>query len=153
EFLKYLQSNPVDYLPLIDHIDPKDWGAFTHLIFPNLIILGTEFSWATIEIIPVSPTMTRVKSRTLTMPLNPITRAIGSGYEKASALLRQVMGYRPEEKPLESGDFFLEDVYACEQQQKAMNSPQFAFGPTSIDKEQLIIDFHRTMMDFMQDKS
>lgn len=61
------------------------------------------------------------------------------------------MGYRPEEKPLESGDFMLEDLHACEQQQKAMNSPRFAFGPTSVDKEQLIVDFQRAVLSYVQD--
>lgn len=151
EYLKYLQSNPSDYLPLIDHIG-KQWGAYTHMMFPGLGIAATEFSWSTLEVIPVTPTLTRIKVRSRTMPLDAITRAIGAGYEKVGAWLSQLMGYRAEDKPLESGDFMLEDIYACEQQQKAMKSPQFAFGPTSIDQEQLIVDFQRTVLSYMHNQ-
>lgn len=150
DYRKYLESNPSDYLPLIDHVKQEQWGAYTHMMFPCFGIAGDEFNWSTLEVIPVSPTVTKIRQRSRTMPMDDMTVAIGKGYEKVSNWFYKQMGYQPEDNPLDSKDFMLEDIYACEQQQKAMASPQFAFGPTSIDQEQLIVDFHRTVLSYMQ---
>lgn len=149
QYRKFLETTPNSYMPLIIP-EPEKWGAYVHMMFPNFGIAGTEYFWSTLEVIPVSPALTRVKMRSRTK-LEGAWLAIVSGYEKASAWLGQLLGYRPDDNPLESGDFMLEDIYACEQQQKAMLSPQFAFGPTSIDQEQLIVDFQRTVLSYLQD--
>jgi len=151
EYRRYLESKPTDYLPLIDHIKPKQWGAYTHMMFPCFGIAGDEFSWSILEIIPINPDLTKVKQRSFTMPMDEITVAISKGYEKVTTWLYRQMGYRPEDNPLESKDFMLEDIYACEQQQKAMSSPRFAFGPTALDQEQLIVDFHKAILLYMQE--
>lgn len=149
QYRKYLETTPNSYMPLIIPESEK-WGAYTHMMFPNFGIAATEYFWSTLEVIPVSPALTRVKVRSRTK-LEGAWLALAAGYEKVSAWLGQLMGYKPNDNPLESGDFMLEDIYACEQQQKAMKSPRFAFGPTSIDQEQLIVDFQRTVLSYLQD--
>ncbi len=149
EFRRYLESTPNSYMPLAI-LDAENWGAFIHMMFPNFGIAGTEYSWSTIEVIPVEPALTRVKIRTRTA-LEGISLAIATVYEKVGAWMSQVIGYTGEAGPLQSGDFMLEDIYACEQQQKAMASPRFAFGPTSVDQEQLIVDFQRAVLSFLND--
>ncbi len=149
DYRRYLETSPNSYMPLLMQ-EAENWGAFVHMMFPNFGIAGTEYSWSTIEVIPVAPAKTRVKMRTRTA-LEGINLAIAKVYEKVGAWASQAFGYQAEADPLRSGDFMLEDIYACEQQQKAMSSPRFAFGPTSVDQEQLIVDFQRAALSYMQD--
>ena len=149
EYRKYLDTNPNDYLPLIDTITSEQWGAYTHMLFPCFGIAATEFTWTTLQVKPFTPTQTQVETRTRTMPIDPITRSVMSAYEKVSGGFWKWMGYKPEDDPLKSGDFMLEDIYACEQQQKAMASPYFEFGLTSVDMEQPIVDFQRHVLQQM----
>ena len=147
DYRRYLESTPNSTMPLVMP-EPEQWGAYVHMMFPNFGIAGTEYSWSTIEVIPLSPRETRLRIRSRT-GLEGINLAIASIYEKVGAWVGQAMGYRASDNPLESGDFMLEDIYACEQQQKAMESPRFAFGPTSVDQEQLIVDFQRAILSYM----
>ena len=48
--------------------------------------------------------------------------------------------------PLSSGDFMAEDVYACEQQFKAMHSPKFSVGATAKTLERSILDFQHHVL-------
>ena len=149
EYKRYLETSPNNYMPLAIQ-EAENWGAYVHMMFPNFGIAGTEYSWSTIEVMPVTPRETLVKIRTRTA-LEGINLAIANVYEKVGAWVSQAIGYRPDADPLQSGDFMVEDIYACEQQQKAMESPRFAFGPTSIDQEQLIIDFQNAVLSYMPD--
>jgi len=51
--------------------------------------------------------------------------------------------------PLASGDFIQEDVYACEQQFKAMRSPKFAIGATAKNMEHSVIEFQNNVLRFL----
>ena len=148
EYQKYLEKSSSGYLPLL-FSEPEKWGAYIHMMFPNFGVAGTEYSWSTLEVIPVAPALTHVRARTRTA-LKGINLALSTAWEKGAAWVAQVAGNKGGIKPLESGDFMLEDIYACEQQQKAMGSPSFAFGPTSVDKEQLIVDFQETLLSYVQ---
>lgn len=150
EYRQYLESSSNNF-PLVVG-KGEQWGAYVHMMFPNFGIAGTEYSWSTIEVKPVAPAKTRVKIRTRTA-LEGINLAIANVYETFSAWLSQVMGATSRDNPLESGDFMLEDIYACEQQQKAMGSPRFAFGPTSVDQEQLIVDFQKALLTYMEQET
>lgn len=74
DYLNYLRTNPSDYLPLIDHIG-EQWGAYVHMMFPCFGIAATEFSWSTLEIMPIAPDLTRVEVRSYTMPMDKLTLA------------------------------------------------------------------------------
>ena len=135
-------------MPLVIE-EAERWGAYVHMMFPNFGIAGTEYSWSTIEVIPVAPARTRVKIRSRTA-LEGLSLAMANIYETVGAWVCQALGYQSGADPLQSGDVMLEDIYACEQQQKAMGSPRFAFGPTSVDQEQLIVAFQKAVLSAMQ---
>ncbi len=145
EYRRYLESTANSWMPLVIR-EAKQWGAYVHMMFPNFGIAGTEYSWSTIEVAPVAPALTQVKIRSRTA-LEGLNLAMVNVYEKVGAWVSQALGYTSD--PLQSGDFMLEDIYACEQQQRAMGSPRFAFGPTSVDQEQLIVEFQKTLLSTM----
>ena len=52
--------------------------------------------------------------------------------------------------PLSSGDFMAEDVYACEQQFKAMHSPRFAVGAMAANLEKSVLTFQRVVSRYVE---
>ena len=55
--------------------------------------------------------------------------------------------------PLSSGDFMAEDVYACEQQFKAMHSPRFAVGATAANLEASVLRFQELVSEYVDESS
>ncbi len=53
-----------------------------------------------------------------------------------------------EDDPMASGDFTAEDIYACEQQQKALTSPYLETGPAAVG-ESPITNHQQAILDFM----
>ena len=50
--------------------------------------------------------------------------------------------------PLESGDFMAEDIYVCEQLQKAMNSPNYEVGATAKEGESTIRNYQAVIQEY-----
>lgn len=161
-------------LPLIDHIPEEKLGAYVHMLFPCFGLAGVESVWSIVQIIPKAPELTIVKIRAWTMPISAsdylkmakddlaaklhIAKQEKSLLSAGKFLLYALTGVDsydktiklPEDKdPLTSGDFMIEDIYACEQQQKAMKSPKFAIGPMTKDLEDSILQFHKHVREFM----
>lgn len=49
-----------------------------------------------------------------------------------------------------SGDFMQEDIYACEQQQKSLQSPYFEVGASATFGESPVRDHQRVVLDYLQ---
>lgn len=159
-------------LPIIDHIPREKIGAYVHMLFPNLGIVGTENTWMILHVIPVAPDQTTVEVRTWTMPISTMDYLAYGAWESFKSLTSKktylsLASYaemmligtwflwgsddnnnkQENQNFLESGDVMLEDIYACEQQQKAMKSPKFGYSQLSED-ESSIIDFQRHLLDY-----
>ena len=139
---------------IIDHIPDDKLGAYLYHLFPSVLVTETEGSWSTMQFIPLAPDLTRVEVRTRTMPIT--TSQYGSQQLKNWMAWGRRLTNHPandgsddnmatEDDPLYSQDFMEEDVFACEQQQKAMSSPLYSTGPAARD-EQSIFRFHEAVL-------
>lgn len=139
-------------LPLIDHGTPEKLGAYVPMLFPNLGLAASEGSWSIFHIIPTAADHTVVETRTRVMPKSDweILKQGMSAWWNWKGKTRSKFDGGPED-PLSSGDFMAEDVYACEQQFKAMRSPQFSVGATAKTLEQSILDFQQHVLSYMGD--
>ncbi|MEM7317241.1 MAG: SRPBCC family protein, partial [Planctomycetota bacterium] len=113
-----------------------------------------EDSWSTFHVIPVAADKTVVETRTRVMPVSDwefLKQSVSSWwYWKGKARYKFDGG--PED-PLSSGDFMAEDVYACEQQFKAMHSPRFAVGATAANLEQSVLGFQEFVSEYVNEDS
>jgi len=133
--------------PLIDHGPPETLGAYVPMLFPNLGLSETESSWSTFHIIPVAPDQTVVETRTKVMPASDwayMKQSFSSWWNWKGRQRNMFEG--DENDPLSSGDFMQEDIYACEQQFRAMKSPKFAVGATAKRMEQSVIGFQKQVL-------
>lgn len=129
-------------MPLIDHVPAEVRGAWVPMLFPNIGLTESESSWSTFHVIPVAADQTIVETRTKVMPASDweFTKQSMSSWWNFKGRDREKFA-ADENDPLASGDFMAEDIYACEQQQKAMNSPKFAIGPTAKTLEKSVFEF------------
>ena len=129
-------------------------GAWVPMLFPGVGLAESESSWSTFIITPLAPDLTRIENRT--------RLANASSWEFAKQSLRSgsfwsqnTSGKYPAESssipddPMTSGDFTAEDIYACEQQQKALYSPLFEAGPPARG-EQPVLDHQQVVIDWME---
>lgn len=134
-------------MPLIDHVPAQVRSAWVPMLFPNLGITESESSWSTFHVIPVAADKTIVETRTKVMPVSDweYTKQSLSSWWNWKGRDREM--FEPDEDdPLTSGDFMAEDIYACEQQQKAMRSPRFAIGPTAKTLESSVFEFQQHVL-------
>lgn len=129
-------------MPLIDHVPAEVRGAWVPMLFPNIGLTESESSWSTFHVIPVAADKTVVETRTKVMPVSDweFTKQSMSSWWNFKGRDREKFA-ADENDPLASGDFMAEDIYACEQQQKAMRSPKFAIGPTAKNMEKSVFEF------------
>lgn len=129
-------------MPLIDHVPAEVRGAWVPMLFPNIGLTESESSWSTFHVIPVAADKTIVETRTKVMPASDweFTKQSMSSWWNFKGRDREKFA-EDENDPLASGDFMAEDIYACEQQQKAMRSPKFAIGPTAKTLEKSVFEF------------
>jgi len=129
-------------MPLIDHGPAEVRGAWVPMLFPNIGLTESESSWSTFHVIPVAADKTMVETRTKVMPVSDweFTKQSMSSWWNFEGRDREKFPADGVD-PLTSGDFMAEDIYACEQQQKAMRSPRFAIGPTAKSMEKSVFEF------------
>ncbi len=134
-------------MPLIDHGAAEEMGAYVPMLFPNLGIGASESSWSIFHVIPLAADQTIVETRTKVMPVSDwqfLKQSVSSWWHWKGKSRAKFDG--GEDDPLSSGDFMAEDVYACEQQFKAMRSPKFSVGATAKSLEKSILDFQRHVL-------
>jgi len=137
-------------------IVPKDQlGAWVPMLFPGLGIGASESSWSTFHVIPLAPDLTRVETRTRVKNASSWEFTKQSA-KSASFWKKQIRGkYSPsdahdKDDPMASGDFMAEDVYACEQQQKSLQSPYFEVGASAKDGESPVRQHQKVVLEFME---
>ena len=139
-------------MPLIDHYpENEEVGAYVPMLFPNLGIGASESTWSIFHVIPIAPDKTIVKTRTRVMPASDW--AFYRQAQKSQKFYQRLGGkYQdgPEGDPMTSGDFMAEDVFACEQQQKSLQSPLFSVGATAKTQEASVRDFQKIILEFMK---
>lgn len=118
---------------------PEDMqGAWVPMLFPGIGLAATEDGWNIFIITALAPDLTRVENRgrvANTSSWNFAKQGMKSSYFWTKFGLQgkyekhDAMG---KDDPMVSGDFTAEDIYACEQQQKSLNSPYFETGPAAV---------------------
>ncbi|MBP0028691.1 RHO alpha subunit C-terminal catalytic domain-containing protein [Roseofilum sp. Guam] len=150
DYLDGIENNAP--LPLIDHIPKDKIGAYVPMLFPNLGLGEAESSWSTFQVIPVAPNKSIVEVRTKVMPVSD-WKFMQQEW-KSWNFFKNFKGdkYRTEdpEDPLASGDFMVEDIYVCEQQQRSFSSPYFAVGAIAKDLEQSVYQYQRNIQAFLE---
>ncbi|PON19548.1 Rieske (2Fe-2S) protein [Candidatus Entotheonella serta] len=138
-------------LPLIDHIPRDQIGAYVPMLFPNLDLAESEASWSTFHIIPMAPDKTLIDIRTKVMPVSErqFRKQSRSSYYHFKWKSGDKYGTQDPNDPMASGDFMLEDVYVCEQQQKAMRSPMYGVGATAAHLEQSVLGFQQHVLNWV----
>ena len=152
----WYQADLKNYAPygIIDHIPADKLGAYLYHLFPSVLITETEGSWSTMHFKPVAPDHTIVEVRTRVMPMTTSQYA-SQQMKNWMAWGRRLTNHPPndgsddnmatKDDPLYSQDFMEEDIFACEQQQKAMSSPLYTTGPAAHD-EKSIFRFHEAIL-------
>lgn len=139
-------------MPLIDHIPRERLGAWVPMLFPGLGLSETETSWSIFHITPLAPDLTRVETRT------KVVNASDWEYQKQEWRSNRFWQNHysakydgdPETDPMASGDFMSEDVYACEQQQKSLQSPYFEIGASAQHGESPVRQHQQIVLDYME---
>jgi len=142
----YLKNMSKYGYKVIDHIPKLSLGAYVHLIFPNLGIVESESTWTTMRLIPLSPNKTLISYRTKVMPSSA---KAAKWFKSSKAKNKGPIKVEDYDKPLESYDFMIEDMYVCENIQGTMESGQFEAGPLHLTKESSITQFQQAVLNLM----
>lgn len=138
-------------MPLLDEIPRDALHTWVPMLFPGMGLGENETSWSTFRIIPLAPDRTRVETRTKVK--NASSWAfIKQSMSSSMFWMRNVSGkYADGEKgdPMTSGDFMQEDVFACEQQQKSLQSPYFETGPAAVHGERPVLGHQKVILRFL----
>lgn len=100
--------------------------------FPGIGLAEGESSWSTFLVEPLAPDRSRIVTRTKVADVSRWERAVQ--LLRSGALWQRARGkYEGDAKrdPLASGDFMKEDIFACEQQQRSLQSPRLEHGPSA----------------------
>ena len=117
--------------PLV--IPAEQAGAWVPMLFPGIGLAENENSWSLFHVMPLAPDRTRVVTRTKIAKASS-WQFMRQQFRSWGFWNRRVSGKFEggEDDPMASGDFMAEDIYACEQQQKSLQSPYFEHGPSSV---------------------
>ena len=107
------------------------------MLFPGIGLAANENSWSVFHLTPLAPDRTRVVVRTKLADASMLAFASQSirSFNFWSKRVRGKYDSDDADDPMTSGDFMQEDIYACEQQQRSLQSPHFRHGPSSISGE------------------
>lgn len=138
--------------PLLDEVPRDKIGAWVPMLFPGIGLAGTESSWSTFHITPLAPDLTRVETRTKLK--NVSSWQLTKQYLRSRPFWKRNISGKfdgdPKTDPMASGNFMEEDVYACEQQQKSLQSPYFEIGASAQSGESPVVAHQRVVLDFME---
>ncbi len=129
-------------------------AAYVPMLFPGIGLAESESNWATFIVTPLAPNRTRVENR--------VRVANASTWEYTKQEWRSAAFWSKQIKPkyegdretdpMASGDFTTEDIHACEQQQRSLQSPYFEVGPAS-HGESPIMDHQRAVLKYLEGKA
>ncbi|WP_206057201.1 aromatic ring-hydroxylating dioxygenase subunit alpha [Nitratireductor sp. XY-223] len=120
--------------PLV--IPAEQAGTWVPMLFPGIGLAESESDWTTFIVTPLAPDLTRVENRSRVANVSDwefgrqASRSAGfwRGRVRGKYSSEDAAG---EDDPMADGDFTAEDIYACEQQQKSLQSPHFEVGPAA----------------------
>lgn len=141
--------------PLIKAVPREKIGGYVPWLFPNIGLGETEAAWSAFHAIPLAP------DRTLVVIRSKVEKASEWEFSKqymksASHSVWKRYGGKgkyegdPKTDPMASGDFMLEDIYACEQQQKSLASPMFSVGAQAQRGEYAVRRFQEEVKKWME---
>lgn len=135
--------------PLI--LSPEEAAAYVPMLFPGIGLAESESSWSTFIITPLAPDRTRVENRTRLANVSDWTFTKqawrSSSFWSQRIRPKYAEAADSEADPMGSADFTAEDIHACEQQQKSLQSPYFEVGPAShgespvLRHQQVVLDY------------
>lgn len=140
--------------PLIKRMPMDRMGPYVPWLFPNIGITESENAWNTFHAIPLAPDRTLVVIRSKTEN--------ASEWEYTKQFTKSMMSkvwqhYGGKGKyegdasdPMAGGDFMAEDIYACEQQQKSLQSPMFSIGAQAQKGEYAVQRFQEEVKKWME---
>lgn len=141
--------------PVIDHVPEDKIGAYVPWFFPNIGLAESEGTWSTFHVTPLAPDRTLVSFRTKVMNSSEwefTKQAAKSSMSKIWTKYGAKGKYEgdPNTDPMASGDFMEEDVYACEQQQKSLQSPMFSIGAQAQRGEYAMEKFQSVVKEWIE---
>ncbi|MGB0523314.1 MAG: aromatic ring-hydroxylating oxygenase subunit alpha [Flammeovirgaceae bacterium] len=137
----------------IQEMDDQQLGSYVSWLFPTIGLIETESSWSTFHLTPLSPTQTKVVIRTKLEPVNTweylrmSTRSTAAWNKLMKKEATRLVA--DSAHPLNSGDIMEEDIYVCEQQQKALKNPLYAVGASAQKGEYGIRGFQQRIQKWM----
>lgn len=136
---------------VIPGCDPETYGGTFHMFFPNIGWVGMAHSWSTFHILPISAERTIVESRVRVMPDAVEEMKSSARYENRfnGGDIKLVTLDDCEGNAAQSDNLMFEDMWACQQMQKAMHSPAFKIGAMARKFEATMTFYQRNMMDFV----
>ena len=141
--------------PVIDHVPEDKIGAYVPWFFPNIGLAENEGAWSTFHVTPLAPDRTLVSFRTKVMNSSEwefTKQATKASLSKVWTKYGNKGKYEgdPKTDPMASGDFMEEDVYACEQQQKSLQSPKFSIGARAQRGEYAMEKFQTVVKEWIE---
>lgn len=108
----------------IGHIGDRDrFGIGAHMLFPNVLMASSAEFWISYVVTPLAPDRSVIDLR-----------------------IRAEPGADPAGLVTAARSFIDEDVFACEQIQRVVQSPRFEVGPLAFDHERPIMTFHEHLL-------
>lgn len=153
---KKYAENLDDLIPFkrISEMTDEYIGAYVPWLFPSLGLAESEASWSTFLVVPLAPNKTKVIVRTKMEEMTDYEYMKQS--EKSDRSWTRIMGEGTkygnwdEDDPMASGDFMVEDIYACEQQQKSLSNPLFSVVATAKNQESTVRGFQAIVKRWME---
>jgi phenylpropionate dioxygenase-like ring-hydroxylating dioxygenase large terminal subunit len=148
------QNTPYERIPGVNTTGrhPVVWQ-----FFPNSGVLASGIFFSAYVIEPVSAERCALELRTWMMPRkegaeerprNRPSGTSGHGYVRKDGK-RVIATDTLSCHPMDSLDFQIEDMYICERQQKAINSPVFEVGPLARRVETSLTFFQANVLDYV----
>ncbi len=141
-------------LGVVPGTDPETYGGTFHMFFPTIGWVGMAHSWSTFHVIPVSVDQTIVESRVRVMPDAVDMMKSSKRYERRynGGDVNVVTLDDCEGHPMQSDDLMFEDMWACQQMQRAMNSPAYRVGAMANTFESTLTFYQKNILDFVEYK-
>lgn len=147
DYQKRINSQPIKKISGIDST-----LVYVPMIFPNIGLAESQTNWSTFHIIPLAPDKCKVVLRVKVEPMSTLDSIKNIPKFIGAYLTFLSMKSRKDGDPMESYDFVLEDNYACEQQQKALQSKMFSVGASAEVTEAQCRKYQQIVKDFVEEK-
>ncbi len=131
-------------------------GVWVPMLFPGIGLAESESSWSTFIITPLAPDLTRVANRTRVKDASAWafqSQEWSSSGFWAKKIKGKYEAEDGEDDPMSGGDFTAEDIYACEQQQKSLQSPYFEVGASAANGESPVRQHQQVVLDYVEGRS